>query len=130
MKLYLIRHAHALSSGQLSEIGKKQAEKKAKELNLDGFEIWYSEKQRAKQTAELLAPHQKRIEKEGLKPTDPVQPIINELLVQENDLAIVGHLPFLEDLLLELNVQSVQFDNVTVVALEKNGATWTFLGIK
>ena len=82
MKLYLVRHGNALAPDQdpespLSEKGIRETKKMATVLahfNLELGAVWHSTKQRARQTAEILHVGTP-IEKEGLKPNDPVEPI-------------------------------------------------------
>ena len=109
MIVYLVRHGEAVAeeidpARPLTEKGKAEVEATARGLWDEGArveEIWHSGKLRAKQTAEILARVlniSKVIEKEGLKPNDPVTPIA-ELIRQTNKtILIAGHLPFLTKL--------------------------------
>ena len=105
MRLYLIQHGESAPeevdpSRPLTDKGKSDVAGTAGFLKKAGArvdEVWHSTKLRAKQTAELLglkAP----VEKQGLKPNDPVAPIAKLIEKSETDLAIVGHLPFLSKL--------------------------------
>jgi phosphohistidine phosphatase len=141
MKLYLVQHGKAKSKEEEPQRG----------LNKDGIaetiqtasfmystgpapvEILYSDKYRARQTAELFA--EKLINKLGtrehreLKPDSPVNPILNEIEDSDHDILIVGHLPFLPRLLSHLllsdeNSCPVQFRNSGVVCLNREGPYW------
>ena len=110
MKLYLVRHAKAVSKQQepqrpLSEEGRKDIGKIAvfiKPLNLCVDYLWHSGKKRAEQTAELLAEvvniNKGKTERDGLSPNDDVTVLKNELISIQKDTMIVGHLPFLDKL--------------------------------
>ena len=77
-------------------------------------------------------PNSKRIEKEGLKPNDPVDLMVTEIMGLEKDTMIVSHLPFLPSLFNALNVIGVEpfsFGNTTVVALERRDDFWCFLWV-
>ena len=104
MKLYLVRHGEASQEGEraLSEKGRAEVERVgewARKAGVSPREIWHSGKLRAQQTAEILARHLQPPDgvqvKDELSPNDPVPPVI-ELL--EDDVMIVGHLPFLQNL--------------------------------
>ena len=110
MKVYLIRHADAVSSDvdrlrPLSEQGRADVRKIAsfiRPLQISVEHVWHSGKLRAAQTAEILAgavasangcsPH------EGVRPNDDASPIADELEAYDTDLMIVSHLPFLWNL--------------------------------
>ena len=107
MKVYLVRHGEAVSSGvdpkrPLSEQGLAEIRKVAsfiKPLKISVEHIWHSDKLRAAQTAEILA-ESVSVEKdcsahENLMPNDDVTIIADELEAYDTDLMIVGHLPFL-----------------------------------
>ncbi len=109
MKLYLVQHGKAVDEKidpkrPLSEDGKVETEEMARFLQVRKIKpeiIWHSEKLRARQTAEIFAnilDVSEVVEKEGLKPNDPVELFRNEIEVMEKDLMIVGHLPFLAKL--------------------------------
>ncbi len=72
-----------------------------KKISFDA--IFHSPKLRAKQTAELIAskaaPHLSLQEKEGLKPNDPIEPFLSEILHEEGSLLLAGHLPFITSLI-------------------------------
>ncbi|MCC5832414.1 MAG: phosphohistidine phosphatase SixA [Chlamydiales bacterium] len=142
MKLYLVRHGDYLSSDidsrqPLSQTGKEETASVARYLEECGVEIdeiLHSVKARSKETAEILgkrlAPDVALNEREGLKPLDPVEPIIEEIKLYERDLMIVGHLPFMEKLLTSLlfgdeGPSPVAFTGSCVVCLEGENSSWT-----
>ncbi len=136
MKLYLLRH------------GEPQPESKDPERSLtargqldiavigrfleqnDLFipEIWHSEKHRVRQTAEIIGQATgcvSLLERPGLAPLDPVGPIRAEILGREEDLMLVGHLPFLPrmaELLLGCPRENsiFRFETGEIVCLERN----------
>lgn len=138
MRVYLVQHGESLpeeidSTRPLSEQGKADVLKVAKflkktELKIEA--IWHSTKLRAKQTAQLfgdiLLPSSGIVEKQGLAPNDPVQPIQEEILNGTiKNLMVVGHLPFLSKLVSLFLINSdtysmVGFRQGGVVCLEQN----------
>ena len=139
MRLYLVQHGEAKSKDEdperhLTEKGVRDVEKTAaflKPLGLSAGGVWHSGKARARQTAEALA-QGGAVERPGLAPNDPVEPVKEELARAEADVMIVGHLPFLGKLASLLVVGSesagvVAFRNAGVVCLERGegGAWWT-----
>ncbi|MBN2593952.1 MAG: phosphohistidine phosphatase SixA [Sedimentisphaerales bacterium] len=107
MKVYLVRHGDAVSSGvdpqrPLSEQGRADVRKVAsfiKPLGISVEHIWHSGKLRAAQTTEILADSVKAekgcSEHEALGPNDDVTVIADELDAYNTDIMIVGHLPYL-----------------------------------
>ena len=114
MKLYLVQHGQAKSEEidpqrGLTEQGTQDVERLAaflKPLALAVPVVWQSGKTRAVQTAEILAPvlagRPKVAQQEGLAPNDPIEPIKTKLRQAQDDLMIIGHLPFLDTLASEL----------------------------
>lgn len=110
MKLYLVQHAKAAPKDidpqrPLTEEGCRDIQKVAafiKPLNLCVDYLWHSGKRRAVQTAEILAEVVKiqkaKAEHEGLGPNDDVTVLRNELASSQQDVMIVGHMPFLSKL--------------------------------
>ena len=104
-------------------------------MNLYVNAVWHSGKTRAAQTAELLTAavrtdnrclrHQACCaERPGLAPNDDVLPVKDELARAQNDIMIVGHLPFLSKLtsLLLADDESaglVAFQQAGLVCLER-----------
>lgn len=107
MRLYLVRHANAVSSEvdsqrPLSERGREDIGKVAeflKPLGLGVDYLWHSGKKRAEQTAEVMAEVvEVRIELAAhsfLAPNDDVAQIKDEIETAKQDVMIVGHLPFM-----------------------------------
>ena len=112
MKLYLVRHGEAVVSDNggnvaLSEWGKFEVEKSGTEIadridNLD--KIFHSNKLRAHQTAKIIQTKLKfdatvpMNEMEGLKPNDSAEEIAEWAGQVQNDIMLVGHLPFMNKL--------------------------------
>ena len=106
MRLYLVRHGKAASSDVdpqrgLTEEGLREVKKVAefiKPLDISVDYIRHSGKSRAVQTAEILAEavsvREEIAAHTGLAPNDDVTPIRDEIESAEQDVMIVGHLPF------------------------------------
>ena len=136
MKVYLVQHAKAAHKEidpdrSLTEEGLRDIQKVAefvKPSNLSVDYLWHSGKKRAEQTAEVLAEAVKVKKgvtaRDGLAPNDDVTALANELAAATEDIAIVGHLPFLAKLasLLSTNSESantVAFKNGGIVCLTR-----------
>ena len=135
MKLYLVQHAKAASKEtdperSLTEEGRREIQKVAifiNPLDLSVDYLWHSGKNRAQQTAEILA---KEIEvrkemaaHDGLAPNDDVTILRDEIISDQKDIMIVGHLPFLSKLTSLLLTGSeasntVAFKNGGIVCLD------------
>lgn len=114
MRVILLRHGDAIQSlidraRPLSALGKEQAQNMG--WSLDEMEfcprmIWHSPKLRAVQTAAIVADvldgAAEPVEQDGLLPNDAIEPVYELLLEAEEDVLVVGHLPFLQDLADEL----------------------------
>ena len=142
MLLYLVQHGEAKSKQQdpqrhLTEKGLQDIQKVAgfiKPLGLTAGALWHSGKARAAQTAEILASaitfSQGVLQRECLGPNDPIGPIAEELSLLDEDLMIVGHMPFLGKLasvLLAGNESAgvIAFQQGAVVCLERyEDKTW------
>ena len=143
MKLYLMQHGNAMSKKEnperpLSKQGIKDVEKVSVVLNrLDLAsqlsEIRHSGKCRARETAEIAARRLGLLEKVsavgGLLPNDDVLPVAATLQQEENDLLLVGHLPFLSRLASQLlcgNPESefFQFQQGGVLCLSRQDDSW------
>lgn len=110
MKLYLIQHAKAASKEvdperPLTEEGQRDIQNVAsfiKPLNLCVDYLWHSGKKRAEQTAKILAEviiiNKEQTARAGLNPNDDVIALRDELSINQQDIMIVGHLPFLAKL--------------------------------
>lgn len=113
MKLYLIQHGEALSKDTdpdraLSEAGRKDVQRVASFLagKVRVARVLHSGKTRARQTAEILAaavvPDLEAEQFGGLSPNDPVEPFVQHVEEWDEDLLVVGHLPFMEKLVARL----------------------------
>ncbi len=108
MYVYLMQHGEALSEENapgrpLSLTGIEQAKATAlfayrAEIRIPT--IYHSGKLRARRSAELLSDEVggEVVAREGLEPKDDVAAVADWLQGQEEDLALVGHLPFLDRL--------------------------------
>src|SRR5438876_6168012 len=107
MKLYLIQHGESKPEEQdpermLTENGAREVQKSAEFLRAAGVSvdaIWHSGKARAQQTAEIFANAvgaRERVSRhEGLAPNDAVAPIKEQIEQKDQNVMLVGHLPFL-----------------------------------
>jgi len=135
MALYLMRHGEAVlkemnSDRPLSDRGLTEvrhvAERAAKK-DLIITKIFHSGKMRAMQTASILQdslkPASGIAETEGMNPKDDISGIL-PLIESEDNIMLVGHLPFLEKLASYLVTgnqerQIVEFPTAGIVCLEK-----------
>lgn len=135
MRLYLVRHGEATSEQMnperpLTEKGRREALKVARfiqPLRLRVSAVWHSGKLRARQTAEILATavasEKGVLERPGLAPMDPIEGVREEIVSAEEDLMVVGHMPFLGKLASALLVgneglEVVAFREVSLLCLE------------
>lgn len=138
MKLYLARHGEYVASDMqapLSDKGVRDIKRLADfigRLNIHVADIFHSGKLRAQQTADLLTagficqrPPQVR---RGLNPNDEPSLFAAELQPEiEEDMLIVGHLPFLARLSGKLtagdeNREVISFQAGTIACLENHHA--------
>ncbi|MFI4938231.1 MAG: phosphohistidine phosphatase SixA [Candidatus Berkiellales bacterium] len=136
MKLYLVRHGDALAeaidpSRPLSEKGKIEIQSVARSIapfNIKVKYLFHSGKLRAAQTAQILSTvisTQEPIqERKGLDPLDPVSAFVEELQFYQDDIMLVGHLPFMGLLVSSLIVNDensplVAFSTGCIVCLER-----------
>jgi phosphohistidine phosphatase len=110
MKLYLVQHAKAASKQEdpqrpLTDEGFGDIQKVAKflrplELKVDY--IWHSGKKRAEQTAgvlsEVVEVEIQAAAHEGLGPNDDVAVLKEEIISDQKDVMVVGHMPFVSKL--------------------------------
>jgi phosphohistidine phosphatase len=110
VRVYLVQHGQSkseeedpqrrLTSQGIDEVQKIADFLRPLELRLDA--VWHSDKARAQQTAELLAPavsaRDRVVQREGLGPKDQVAPTKQALEEAGGEVMIVGHLPFLSNL--------------------------------
>ncbi len=136
MSFYLVQHGKSLSKDQdpeqgLSEEGVLKVTMiadVAKGYSVKVSEIRHSVKKRARQTAEIFAkalnPEKGIIEITGIKPLDDVALIAKTLKVEDN-LMLVGHLPFMERMVSFLITGKTEpvvfkFQNGGIVCLDQN----------
>jgi len=141
MNLYLVQHGEAKSKMEdpmrpLSDHGTKLVRRVATwgehaQLSID--QIRHSGKKRAEQTAELFAERLKPaggvMAISGIGPTDDVRPIANIIDLEEQDIMLVGHLPFLTHLASQLVIgdpdkQLIKFCNAGIVCLSRDEGEW------
>ncbi len=146
MKLYLVRHAHALSDAEdptrpLSPKGREVAQAMARWLQRhaapDVAEVWHSPLVRARETAELFAEglrlKAQLREVAGLQPEDPPAALAAALAHHGDSVMIVGHEPHLSLLTAQLLGLAagggVEFPKGAVLCLDRvlRGAPWTLL---
>jgi len=106
--VYLMQHGEALAEEDapgrpLSLNGKQQVKsvaRQAYQADVRLAAIYHSDKRRSRQSAEILG-HELGLEvseRAGLGPKDEVAPVAEWLEGESEDLALVGHLPFLDRL--------------------------------
>lgn len=137
MRLYLVRHGEAVSDfvdsrRPLSEKGKGDVQKIAqflKSVNVKVDTIVHSGKRRAEETAaafqNTLNPSAKLLPQDYLSPNDPIDYIVKDISRCKDDLMVVGHLPFLANLVSQLvsNQEDkiiIELKTSSVVALERD----------
>jgi phosphohistidine phosphatase len=111
MKLYLIQHGEAKSEVEdpersLTLRGEKEVinvSKVASGIHIKPLKVFHSGKLRAKQTAKIFAsaleiPDPLVQSAEGLNPNDDIRSWAERISKENEDLMLVGHLPFLEKL--------------------------------
>lgn len=140
MKIYFARHGTAESQAatdpDLAPSGRDEVLRVAAflgEQNLEIETIFHSGKKRAEETARLLGEHiapRCPVEgKVGLKPNDPVLPLIQEVETLENPVLFVGHLPFIDRflsclLLGEETLGFIDFAAGSVSCLQRESGAW------
>ncbi|MGO9379653.1 MAG: phosphohistidine phosphatase SixA [Dissulfurispiraceae bacterium] len=142
MLLYLVRHGEAMNeladpSQALSPQGLCNVQKVASHiagLNLQVDLIFHSPKLRAKQTAVVLAdflkPSQGVFERDHLGPLDDPSEWVRRLMDRNENIMLVGHLPYMEKLFSLLvcgfiDDHVVRFKNATIVCLNREQTgTW------
>ncbi|MFO8037511.1 MAG: phosphohistidine phosphatase SixA [Anaerolineales bacterium] len=141
MKLYLVQHAEAKSEKQdpersLTPKGRMDAiriAELAKKFDIEIDQIRHSGKTRARQTAgifgQYLSAKDGIVESPGLGPVDDVKPIGDEITNQDEQIMLVGHLPFMERLVGYLitgdpDRKIVDFHNAGIVCLKHDKEGW------
>jgi phosphohistidine phosphatase len=139
MKLYVMQHGKAMAKADhpdrpLTPEGREEVTRMAEFLGRAGIpldQIWHSGKTRAEQTAEIVG-NQFQIQvvaATGLGPTDDVRPVAEDLQTEQHATMIVGHLPFMGQLVSHLLTGNpgqavVQFQQGGVVCLEREDDVW------
>jgi phosphohistidine phosphatase len=141
MRLYLVQHGEALSKDvdperALSDAGRADAERLARFLTpkrLTLSRVLQSGKLRAQQTAEILvgafALDLTPEKASDLNPLDDPQSLLRTIAGLQEDVLIVGHLPFLAKLVGQLLIGTdnslVTFEPGTLVCLERSEDRWS-----
>jgi phosphohistidine phosphatase len=139
--LYLIQHGIAKTEEEdpdrdLTDQGAAEVERIAAYLKAKDTQIhvvWHSGKTRARHTAEILADAldvaNRLLEHSGLAPKDDVLPIAEKLEGSQNNVMLVGHLPFLSRLASTLLTGSpdkeiLRFRYSCLACLEREAKGW------
>lgn len=142
MKLYLVRHADPKSEAEdpersLSELGERQADRVGRfalDAGVSVDQIRHSGKKRAEQTAGIigkhLSPPKGVVAVTGIAPMDDVVPVAEMLSSEEDDVMLVGHLPFMNRLVSQLvfgipDCAAVDFPKAGMVCLIRETGEWT-----
>lgn len=141
MRLYLVQHGEALSKDvdperALSDAGRADAERLASFLaprRLTISRVLQSGKLRAQQTATILAqtlaPDIALEQANGLNPLDDPESLLRSIASWQEDVLIVGHLPFLAKLVGQMltgtDESLVTFEPGTIVCLERSEDRWS-----
>ena len=142
MKLYLVQHAEAKSEEQdpersITPKGRDDTiavSRILRSLDLNVDQVRHSGKTRAQQTAGILSqqlsPSGGLRTAEGLGPVDDVEPIGDEITNGNQNLMLVGHLPFMERITGYLisgdaDQKVVDFQNAGVVCLGREQGAWS-----
>lgn len=144
MRIFMVQHGEAKTKEEdpdrpLSDSGIYQVKKMAgwlsKKEGLEINELLHSGKNRAEQTAEILASAFKppmEIERtDYMNPVDNPKIWTDRLSKTEKNIMLIGHLPHLSKLVSQLTTGSmekeiVQFNNAGIVCLNRNeSGTWS-----
>lgn len=139
MKLYLAQHGESLPKDVdpergLSDKGREDVTQIAELLSRGGVEIsviYHSGKKRAEDTARLLrsclAAGGVLAQRDGIAPLDPVDRVATEAKRWDEDVMLVGHLPFMGKLVSLLvarndDIPIVAFQPGSVICIERDKA--------
>lgn len=132
MKLCLVRHGNAIDHAvdalrSLSEKGREEAKKAGKFIQKTGFKpqkVFHSELVRAKETASLATSEMgaqiNLNEDKDLLPNSPISTWSNNLLYMEENIMLVGHMPFMGLFASELLKQNMALPTGGVMIFEIN----------
>ena len=146
MKVYLAQHGHALNKSEnperpLSNVGHAEVGQVADLLagQLQVSRVVHSGRRRAQQTAEILAAitaGEFPVEQiDGLGPNDDVSAFARQLVAWNEDILVVGHLPFMEKLVSLLvrgsaSKKTVEYTPGSIVCLQQDEqGAWLILGM-
>ena len=140
MKLYLVQHGEAKSEKEdpdrsLTDRGAAEIRavaEAARRAGLKPAQMFHSGKRRAQQTAAILAEawHCPLEEAAGLRPNDDIRPWIDRIAAENKELMLVGHLPFLQKIVMRLvsggeEIPLVAFRNGAIYCLgPTSGRLW------
>ncbi len=143
MKIFCVRHGHAALTPDengvrpLTEQGIAEVSKVAGYLGMRGMHVshvMHSDKQRAISTAEILAAKvstaQHLEETDWLSPSSSIDTMIEHIQTWNDDTMLVGHMPYMSQLISKLVVNDdafniVRFTPGTVVCVERyEGSKW------
>lgn len=141
MHLYIVRHGEALSKEEdpnraLNEMGKAQAAKIGlflQEKNQPVREIFHTSKERAKQTAEIIAGYFPQVKIDllsALEPEEDVAKLCHAVEYFTASTLLVGHIPQVELLATYLlrgnpNPPIVAFETASIICFKKETSFWT-----
>ncbi len=138
MQLYLVRHGAALANAidgdrSLSELGQQQVAQLADYFAQhcpQPLDIFHSGILRACQTAEAIA-QQRQVHTlqaiSGLMPQDDPSPMLLNIAAWQRDTVLVGHLPYMQILLIDLVGASglnIEFSPATAVCVAQIDQHW------
>lgn len=142
MYLLLMRHGHAQETSgpegrPLSERGRQEAVRVANIISeVHGMRVasvFHSPKLRAAQTARTLAsvmsPEPSCEERDFLLPLDNISVWASRVAEAVDDLALVGHMPFMAELTMHLlreagDYRTIRFSTAQAVCLQRNNTLW------
>lgn len=138
MKLYLVQHADAVAKQQdparpLSEKGRADTQRMASFLAQSGVRmerVFHSGKARAVETAAILYPEVDAEAMEGIAPNDATDKLMQAVQKWDEDVIVVGHLPFMNRMVSRLVAGTeetgvVAFEPGCVVCLGQTENGWS-----
>ncbi len=126
---------------RLTEFGQIEASSIAgwiKQLHMNNPMIWHSEKVRTKETAQIILDtlgwDSTLTEVPGIRPSSPVAPVATRIEAEDQDLVIVGHMPFMSHMASEMVTGGCtetywNFETCAALCLERSGiGQWIVCG--